>query len=98
MLKSITNLFGGDPIRRQLESYATRVEAINALEPELRELSDELLRKVAPLDLDEQRLGELEQLFAAALALASAAERGQALLGAAEQLLAAIDDALDGAA
>jgi preprotein translocase subunit SecA len=44
MLKSFTKLLGGDPIRRQLESYAPSVEAINALEPQMRELSDEALK------------------------------------------------------
>jgi len=44
MLKSFTRLIGGDPIRRQLESYAPSVEAINALEPEMRRMSDEALR------------------------------------------------------
>jgi len=44
MLKSFTKLFGGDPVRRQLESYAPRVEAINAFEPQMRQLSDDDLR------------------------------------------------------
>jgi preprotein translocase subunit SecA len=44
MFKSFTRLIGGDPIRRQLESYTPSVEAINALEPEMRRMSDEALR------------------------------------------------------
>jgi len=44
MFKSFTKLLGGDPVRRQLESYAPRVEAINAFEPQMRQLSDEDLQ------------------------------------------------------
>jgi preprotein translocase subunit SecA len=40
MLKNLTRLIGGDPVRRQLELYASRVAEINALEPGLRRLDD----------------------------------------------------------
>ncbi len=44
MLKTITRLFGGDPIRRQLESYKESVARINALEEEMKKLPDEALQ------------------------------------------------------
>ena len=44
MFKNLTRLLGGDPIRRQLELFGTRVAAINALEPVLRELDDAALQ------------------------------------------------------
>jgi preprotein translocase subunit SecA len=44
MFKNLRKVFGGDPIGRELERCADRVEAINALEPELRALSDDALR------------------------------------------------------
>jgi preprotein translocase subunit SecA len=39
VLKSITSLLGGDPIRREIERHADVVEAINLLEPEMQRLS-----------------------------------------------------------
>lgn len=80
------------------DQLAREVEAINDEIDELRETNDELLRRVAPLDVPDDRLAQLEQMLANAKALADAAERARSLLGAAQQLLAAIDDALDGEA
>lgn len=39
VLKSLTQLLGGDPIRRTIEEYADVVETINRLEPEMQRLS-----------------------------------------------------------
>ncbi len=44
MFKSITRVLGGDPVRRVLAQYSAVVEAINALEAEMKALSDEALR------------------------------------------------------
>ena len=44
MLKSITSLLVGDPVRREIERHSEVVEAINALEPEMQRLSDEALK------------------------------------------------------
>jgi preprotein translocase subunit SecA len=44
MFKGITRILGGDPIRRQLEQYTEIVAQINALEPQMRDLSDEALQ------------------------------------------------------
>jgi hypothetical protein len=71
------------------------VEALNDELDELRELSDELLRRIAPLDVADDRLVALEQMLGTAQALANASAKSQALLGAAQELLAAIDEALE---
>ena len=44
VLRSITSLLGGDPVRREIERHSEFVEAINALEPAMHGLSDEALR------------------------------------------------------
>ena len=60
MFKNIARIIGGDPIRRQLESYADIVAHINSLETQMRELSDEALR--AKTDEFRTRLVEGETL------------------------------------
>jgi len=60
MFKNIARILGGDPIRRQLESYADIVAHINALETHMQELSDEELR--AKTDEFRARLVEGETL------------------------------------
>ncbi|MBF8255591.1 MAG: secA [Anaerolineales bacterium] len=60
MFKNLRKVFGGDPIGRELERCADRIEAINALEPELRALSDEALR--ARTDVFRRRLADGESL------------------------------------
>jgi preprotein translocase subunit SecA len=70
MFKSLSRLIGGDPVQKQLESYSDTVEAINALEPGLKALSDEQLQ--AKTDEFRQRLagGEtLEDLLVEAFAV-----------------------------
>ena len=69
MLKNLTRLIGGDPIRRQLAQYASRVAEINALEPALRQLDDAgLLAKTAEfrarLEAGESLDGLLAEAFA----------------------------------
>ncbi len=44
MFKSLSKLIGGDPVRRQIKPFLLRVEAINALEPQMQALSHEALR------------------------------------------------------
>jgi hypothetical protein len=78
------------------DQLTREIEALDDEIDDLRELSDELLRRVAPLDVADDRLAQLEQMLAAAQALANASQRAQALLGAAQELLSAIDDAIDG--
>jgi len=60
MLKRLTKIIGGDPVRRMLEEYSHRVEAINALEPAMRALSDEALQ--AKTEEFRQRLHQGESL------------------------------------
>src|SRR3970282_2775695 len=60
MCKNLRKVFGGDPIGRELERCADRIEAMNALELELRALSDEALR--AKTDLFRRRLADGESL------------------------------------
>ncbi len=60
MFKKIVNFLGGDPSRKEILRLAERVEAINELEPEFEQLSDEALRaKTAEF---RQRLAEDETL------------------------------------
>jgi len=44
MFKTITKIFGGDPIGRQLEGYSEVVKSINDLEESLHSLSDDALK------------------------------------------------------
>jgi preprotein translocase subunit SecA len=44
MLKGLTKFFAGDSIGQDLERYSEIVQRINALEPDLRALSDEALK------------------------------------------------------
>lgn len=77
-------------------SLAREIEALDDEIDDLRELSEDLLRRVAPLELLDARLGQLEQMLTTAQTLASASARSKALLGAAQELLTALDNALDG--
>lgn len=88
-------LFGAAPGTDEHSVLARRVEAFNDEIDDLRGLSDELLRQVRPLALDGDRLVDLEGKLAEASAVADASKRADALLGAAQQMLGAVDDALD---
>ncbi len=44
MIKSLVRMVFGDPLERALAQYKERVEAINALEPQVQKLSDDELR------------------------------------------------------
>jgi preprotein translocase subunit SecA len=44
MFKNITKVLGGDPVRRVLAQFSAVVEAVDALEAEMKALSDEALR------------------------------------------------------
>jgi preprotein translocase subunit SecA len=60
MLKGLTKILGGDPIRRLLDEYREVVDRIDELEPSLRAMSDEALRaKTAEF---RARLGQGESL------------------------------------
>ncbi len=70
MFKNLTRLLGGDPIRRQLELYAQRVAEINALEPGLQALEDQVLRaRTAELRARLARGESLEDLLVETFAL-----------------------------
>ena len=70
MLKNLTRLIGGDPIRRQLELYASRVAEINALEPDVRRLDDPgLLAKTAEFRTRLEGGEPLDDLLAEAFAV-----------------------------
>ncbi len=60
MFKRITNILGGDPVRRLIEEYRHQVDQINALEPEMQALTDEAL--TAKTGEFEARLREGETL------------------------------------
>lgn len=75
---------------------AREIEALDDEIDDLRELSDDLLRRVAPLEVVDDQLAALEQMLTEAQSLANISARAQSLLGAAQKLLAALDDALDG--
>ncbi len=86
---------GAGPGTDEYAAIARQIEGLNDEIDDLRELSDELLRNVAPLEVADDRLAQLEGMLGAARALAEASARATALIGAAQELLAAIDDALD---
>jgi hypothetical protein len=93
VLELISLPTGSDEHRRASEEVAALDDEID----ELRELSDELLRRVAPLEIADDQLAHLERMLSDAHALANASARAQALLGAAQELLTAVDSAIEGA-
>jgi len=60
MFKNLSRIIGGDPIQRQLDSYAEVVTHINALEAQFQKLSDEALQ--AKTDEFRTRLSSGESL------------------------------------
>jgi preprotein translocase subunit SecA len=60
MLKGLSKLIGGDPVRRMLDEYQEIVDQINALESEMQALADEELQRKT--DLFRQRLASDESL------------------------------------
>ena len=90
--RRVLALLGAAAGTDEFMSIAREIEALNDEIDDLRELSDDLLRRVAPLDVADDRLAQLEQVLATAQALAHSSARAQALLGAAQQLLTALDD------
>ena len=60
MIKSLVRMVFGDPLERALAEYRERVEQINALEPQMQQLSDDELRKKS--DEFRQRLAAGETL------------------------------------
>ena len=60
MLKGLTKFFAGDSIGQDMERYGEIVQRINALEPSVRELSDEALK--AKTSEFEERLNSGESL------------------------------------
>ncbi len=61
MLNTIKRLITGDPAERTLKQYASVVEAVNAIEPQMQTLSDDELR--AKTDEFKQRLADGETLM-----------------------------------
>ena len=45
MLKKFVQIFGGDPMKREIERYSDLVDSINALESQYEELTDEQLKQ-----------------------------------------------------
>lgn len=88
-------LFSAAPGTDNYDDLGRQVEALNDEIDDLRELSDDLLRQVQPLVLSDDRLAQLERVVSTARELANASTRAKALLGAAKDVLTAIDDALD---
>ena len=60
MFKSISKVFGGDPVRRVLSQFPDLVADVNAFEPALKALSDHALR--AKTDEFRSRLAQGEEL------------------------------------
>ena len=46
MFKSLVNKVLGDPIKKEIKKHLPEVEAINALEPEMQQMSDDALRQL----------------------------------------------------
>jgi hypothetical protein len=88
------SLRGAAPGTRAHSDLAREIEALNDELDELRELGDELLRQVKPLVVPDARLAELEGVLASARALGNASARAKALLGAAQRVLDALENAL----
>jgi preprotein translocase subunit SecA len=60
MLRNLTQIIGGDPVKREIGRYADTVDAINALEPAKRAMNDEQLQ--AQTALFRARLQDGESL------------------------------------
>lgn len=60
MLNKLVRVFGGDPNKRQIERYASRVEEINGLEPRFESFSDEQLLNMT--EVFRRRLAQGETL------------------------------------
>ena len=90
-------LFGADPDSSEHASLRELFDGLNEETDDLRELCDELLRRLTSVALSNAELVHLEKKLAAAQAIASSTERGQALLSASAKLLSLVDDALDDA-
>ncbi len=60
MLKRLTRIFSGDPVKKTIEKYLDVVQAVNALEDRYEQLSDEELR--AQTDAFRRRLARGETL------------------------------------
>src|SRR5687768_9500346 len=75
-MKAISKVIFGDPIERTLKRYQDRVEAINALEPQLITLSDEGIRQRS-LDLRQrvQDGAKLDEVLVEAYALVREASK-----------------------
>jgi len=70
MFKSLTKLLGGDPVQRQLDAYAEQVQLINALEPQMKALSDDELKAKTQEFRDRLAQGEtLDDLLFEAFAV-----------------------------
>jgi preprotein translocase subunit SecA len=70
MLKGLTKFFAGDSIGQDMERYSEIVERINALEPDLRALSDEALKAKTPEFKERLAAGEtLDDLLPEAFAV-----------------------------
>jgi preprotein translocase subunit SecA len=70
MLKGLTKIIGGDPVRRLLDEYRELVDEINALEPALEAISDEELRAKTDHFRKRLRTGEaLDDILVEAFAV-----------------------------
>ncbi len=70
MLRGLTKMIGGDPVRRLLDSYRETVDQINALEPSLQTLSNEDLQSKTRAFRERLQNGEsLEDILVEAFAV-----------------------------
>ncbi len=70
MLKNITKVLSGDPLKKQLDKYGETVNEINGLEPSIHELSDDDLRNKTSEFRSRISAGEtLEDLLVEAFAV-----------------------------
>ena len=77
------------------DQLARRCEAINDEIDDIRDQSDDLLRQVGPFSLPMSEVEKLDAALRSARKQAAAAERADALLGAAEGVLNMIEKAIE---
>ena len=88
-------LFGADPDNPEHAALRGQIDSLNEEVDDLRELSDELMRRSSSISLSNAELVHLEKKIAAAQSVANPSKRAQGLITASSLLLNAIDDSLD---
>ena len=90
-------LFGADPDSDEHGSLRELFDALNDEIDDLRELCDELLRRITSLALTNADIVHVEKKLASAQAIANPTDRVRGLIAASTKLLSLVDDTLDDA-